>query len=174
MHMQGDDLPATFTGTRVEGAWEVAVPDGIYEVTVAVGDPTAGNDPQRDSINVEGVKAIDRFDATGIPNYTPERHRTASVTVPVTDGRLTLDAIGGTNTKIDFVEIAAKVNRAPVVTAPADTTVREGQAVDLTASASDADGDAWRSPPRACRPASRSTRTRAPSPAPRPRRARPR
>ncbi|WP_156103434.1 hypothetical protein [Deinococcus sp. YIM 77859] len=84
-------------------AWQRRVPNGTYTVTVGVGDPsrmafTSG--PSRHTINVEGVPLIDRFEPTV---ETPFRQATGTVTV--SDGLLTVDAIGGTNTKLNFIEI---------------------------------------------------------------------
>jgi hypothetical protein len=87
-------------------AWEVAVPNGSYTVTVAVGDPVAGTDPENYVIHVEGQTAIAGFVPSGA-NGSATRHATATVTVTVSDGRLTVDAIGGTNTKLDYVDVVA-------------------------------------------------------------------
>src|SRR5699024_6387953 len=105
MHMQGDDVP-DFNGTPVEGMWEIAVPDGTYEVTVAAGDANTNSDPEIHTINVEGENAIDEFVPSG-PAGSASHHETATVEVAVDDGRLTIDAVGGTNTKINYVDIAA-------------------------------------------------------------------
>jgi hypothetical protein len=105
IHMQ---FP-TASGTNVTtpGAWECSVANGSYTVTVAVGD--AGNFfDSSHRINVEGTTAIPNFVPTSATHFA-----TATVTVTVSDGRLTLNAIGGTNTKLDFVDIAP---------APTDTT----------------------------------------------------
>lgn len=78
--------------------WEIAVPNGVYDVTVSVGDQ-----PLYDSthfLNVEGTNAINGFVSTGGAEYSQ-----ATVSVTVNDGLLTIDAIGGTNTKINYVEI---------------------------------------------------------------------
>ncbi len=105
MHMQGDDVPPTFNGTAVEGAWEIAVPAGTYIVTFAVGDAQQGSSPEIHRINVEGQTAITNFIPSGA-NGSATRHAVATATVPVADGRLTLDATGGGfNTKIHYVEI---------------------------------------------------------------------
>lgn len=103
MHMQGDDVP-DFNGTPIAGVWEIAVPNGSYEVTVAVGDPAANSDPEVHTLNVEGESAVKDFVPTGAAGSITH-HKTATVEVTVTDGRLTLDAVGGTNTKIDYVDI---------------------------------------------------------------------
>jgi len=100
LHMQ---YPAEFanpTAVTTPAAWEYALPNGTYGVTVSVGDP-AFFDSQH-IINVEGVKVIDSFQGS------PEQpHNQATVQAKVTDGRLTIDAVGGYNTKINYVEIEA-------------------------------------------------------------------
>ncbi|PJJ57485.1 fibronectin type 3 domain-containing protein [Mumia flava] len=105
MHMQGADVP-DFNGTSVNGLWEMAVPNGTYDVTVAVGDPASNTDPEIHTLNVEGENAIEGFVPTGAAG-TAGHHATATVQVSVEDGRLTLDALGGTNTKIDYVEVSS-------------------------------------------------------------------
>ena len=106
VHMQGDDVGG-FNGTAVEGFWEITLPNGFYEVTAAVGDPDVNNyaqDPELHALRVEGVTAIQPFAPQGSAG-SDGHHQTATVTVEVTDGRLTLDAIGGTNSKINYVDI---------------------------------------------------------------------
>ncbi|NJM08279.1 hypothetical protein HC891_22020, partial [Candidatus Gracilibacteria bacterium] len=107
LHMQADDV-ASFNGTSAEGAWEVALPNGSYDVEVSVGDASVGFDPTTHVINVEGVSAISGF--TTVPGTAPmgaDRFRSATVQVTVNDGRLTIDAVGGTNTKINYLIIDA-------------------------------------------------------------------
>jgi len=114
VHMQYP-LGGTAVGAvTTPAAWEVAVPSGSYTVTVAVGDPVAGTDPENYVIHVEGQTAIAGYVPSGV-NGSATRHATATVTVPVSDGRLTVDAIGGTNTKLDYVDIASA---APDTTPP--------------------------------------------------------
>lgn len=78
------------------GSWEIAVPDGRYAVDVSVGDaaPTGTH-----AINVEGVPVIAGFDGTG------ELFEENGTTVDVTDGVLTVDCVGGQNTKINYVHV---------------------------------------------------------------------
>ncbi len=97
IHMQGNNAP-NFNGVRIPAAWEYALPDGRYSVTVSAGDQ-----PKYDSthkINVEGVTAIRPFQGSSTHEY-----ELGTVQVNVTDGRLTVDAMGGTNTKINYIEI---------------------------------------------------------------------
>ncbi len=99
MHMQY--FP--FNNTFPNAAWEIVVPNGLYEVTVSVGDVLAPNNNSTHVINVEGQNFI-TFAQAGVSG-TLARTRQATQTLPVTDGRLTVDAIGGTNTKINYVRI---------------------------------------------------------------------
>jgi glucose/arabinose dehydrogenase len=98
VHMQFTGTPAN--GVPVPARWEYALAPGTYRLTVAVGDPTAVFDSAH-QITAEATTLIDGFVPT-----SGERHRTVTADVLVDDGRLTLDAAGGTNTKIDYVDIA--------------------------------------------------------------------
>jgi hypothetical protein len=95
------------TAVRTPGAWEMSLPCGTYDVTVSVGDsryrPTSTDpgDSSVNRINVEGVNAISGFVPT-----SANRFQTATKTVRVCDGRLTIDAIGGTNTKLNYVDVS--------------------------------------------------------------------
>lgn len=125
MHMQYGDVAIPNNGVPLPGAWEIAIPNGTYEVTVAVGDAAAGTDPEFHTINVEGVTAIDQYEPSG-GDGAETRHQTATVTATVSDGKLTIDAIGGTNTKIDYliIEESAPADEAPA--APADVVATAG------------------------------------------------
>jgi hypothetical protein len=121
IHMQYGDVGGT-NGVLTAGAWEYALPNGTYDVTVSAGDQ-----PPYDSshtVRVEGVPAISGFVSTAAAEF-----RQATVTVAVTDGRLTVDAVGGTNTKLNYVEIATsytlKVNFSDAATAPPAGYVRD-------------------------------------------------
>ena len=80
------------------GAWEYALEDGSYEVTVSVGDPLYFDSSH--TINVEGVEAIANFQPS-----SSQKFATATTTVEVDDGKLTVDAMGGNNTKLNYIEI---------------------------------------------------------------------
>ena len=108
MQMQGNSVN-NFKGTAVEGIWEAQVINGNYDVTVTVGDGL-----QTDSkhyINVEGVSAI-----AGFVQTESNRFKSATVTISVSDGFLTIDAIGGINTKINTVTIHPSASKRPSVT----------------------------------------------------------
>ena len=98
IHMQ---YTAAGIGNKTFGAWEYNVPNGSYNVTVSVGDALAPTDSIY-AINVEGTVALAPTPASATAPF-----KTATVTVNVTDGKLTVDAKGGTNTKLNYVTIAA-------------------------------------------------------------------
>jgi len=93
------------------GAWEYAVPKGSYRVTVAAGDLAFVDSLHR--VNVEGTNAVPGFRPTA-----GDKVRTKTVTVQVDDGRLTIDPIGGTNTKLLYVELEGAGLATPSGPAP--------------------------------------------------------
>ena len=128
IHMQYGDVDGGdgTNGNKTAGAFERAVPNGWYQVNVSVGDQMGATayDSQH-TVNVEGVDRARPVPGDRGPRVR-DRHRRRS---RVTDGRLTIDAIGGTNTKLNYVEIDsttapvepdvhAKVRFADEATAP--------------------------------------------------------
>ncbi|MCW2621768.1 MAG: choice-of-anchor domain [Frankiales bacterium] len=97
MHMQHTGT----SGVNTPGSWELAVPNGAYNVTVAVGDDGNYVDSSH-WINAENQSVL----AATVPTTTV-KHATATRTVVVADGRLTLSPAGGTNTKIDYVDVTS-------------------------------------------------------------------
>ena len=105
MHMQSADVSGTFNGTVARAFWELALPNGEYTVTVGVGDPAPQpSDPEIHQINLENTSLINLFTPSGAAGAAT-RHATATKTVSVTDGALTVDAIGGRNTKISYIDV---------------------------------------------------------------------
>ena len=105
LHMQYDDVGGS-SGVTTEGVWEIALQDGFYEVEVGVGDAAidgAGTTPSH-TINVEGINLINSFVPSGAAGSTT-RFATGTTTVEVLDGRLTIDAEGGFNTKINYINV---------------------------------------------------------------------
>lgn len=98
IHLQYAPNVSNPAAVRTPAAWEYDLPDGTYRVTVSVGDSTFTDSTH--VINAEGVNLISGFTPTGDTRFTE-----ASQVVQVNDGRLTIDAIGGTNTKINYIEI---------------------------------------------------------------------
>jgi hypothetical protein len=94
------------TFVETPGAWEMALPCGTYTVTVSVGDSaftsssTALHDISTHRINLEGENVIAGFKPTDATKF-----QSATKTLSVCDGRLTIDAIGGVNTKLNYVDI---------------------------------------------------------------------
>uniref|UniRef100_UPI0023ED937A PKD domain-containing protein n=1 Tax=Eudoraea chungangensis TaxID=1481905 RepID=UPI0023ED937A len=110
IHMQYGDTGGS-NGVATEGKWEIEVPNGSYNVVVSVGDPSLdGTNPVDTtpfhSLNAEGTTLVDRYTPVRVAN-DPEQFTTGSAVVSVEDGRLTLDATGGFNTKINYVQITA-------------------------------------------------------------------
>ena len=128
IHLQYGDVGGT-SGVATAGAWEYTVANGQYQVLVSAGDQ-----PSYDSshtVRVEGVAAISGFVSTAAAEF-----RQATVTVPVTDGWLTVDAIGGTNTKLNYVVISRFTGTPPTPTGVAATPGDSQVALAWTASTS--------------------------------------
>jgi len=97
MHMQFSDVSA---GSQ-NGTWEMQLANGTYQVLVQLGDPSAESQGSTvHAIRAEGQTLL-TFPAPD--GQIGVRNGVANVTV--SDGRLTLDADGGTNTKIHLVTI---------------------------------------------------------------------
>jgi glucose/arabinose dehydrogenase len=98
--------------------WEFQLANGLYEVTVAVGDP-ANNDGVH-TINVEGVNFFNAVPDTNTFQVTTHQ-------VTVSDGRLTIDQGAAPNraTRIDYVHIVGLPSgpnaapATPIITEPA-------------------------------------------------------
>lgn len=90
------------TAAATAAAWEYTLTNGRYSVTVSMGDSAGGSNQM---LRAEGNNFLaSPFNTTttgGVPSY----FKLATLTVDVTDGRLTLDAVGGTDTRINYVEI---------------------------------------------------------------------
>jgi glucose/arabinose dehydrogenase len=100
----------TFIAMQTSPArWEYAVPSGTYDVTVAVGDPTTTTGSTH-RVAVEGEVAVNGFQATAADKF-----QISTVRVQVTDGEITLNAAGGTNTKLVFVDIVDANNTARTI-----------------------------------------------------------
>lgn len=93
-------LPPGSSGVTTPGSWEIAVPNGAYAVTVAVGDAGTATDSAHYA-NIEDQNGVAAFKPTAAV-----RHATATRVVTVTDGRLTLSPRAGANSKFHYVDIA--------------------------------------------------------------------
>jgi len=110
-HMQANNVPGTFQGVKTEGYWELKVPNGTYDATVSVGDGNISTAPEIHYVNIEGVNAISNFKPIGKQGDIG-RFKSNTIRVNVSDEHLTINANGGTNTKLNFANII------PVSTAP--------------------------------------------------------
>jgi uncharacterized delta-60 repeat protein len=87
-----------YNGT--DAKWEIALPNGMYEVRLVAGDPSEANSIYR--MNLEGAPAL-----SGAPSGDVRWFR-STVNVQLSDGRLTLsNAPGAMNNKICFIDIQA-------------------------------------------------------------------
>ncbi|MFT3789212.1 MAG: glycoside hydrolase family 2 TIM barrel-domain containing protein [Tepidisphaeraceae bacterium] len=96
-NINSDPAIDTFIHTQMGGTftWEYALPDGIYDVYMATGDPGYS-----DSINQFRVEGTPAQDSDGFDNFDNYLTR-----VRVSDGRLTVTPTGA-NAKLAFVQIA--------------------------------------------------------------------
>ncbi|MGD1920983.1 MAG: hypothetical protein ACFCAD_20160, partial [Pleurocapsa sp.] len=101
IHLQyPEDLvsPIAEISVKTPSAWEHDIANGSYFVTVGVGDSDFTDSSH--TINIEGESAISDFVPTEDLLFTE-----TTALVEVTDGKITIDAVGGDNTKLNFVEI---------------------------------------------------------------------
>ncbi|HXI57096.1 MAG TPA: PQQ-dependent sugar dehydrogenase, partial [Polyangia bacterium] len=97
-NINADQRLDTICQFHTGGVWEVAVPNGTYNVLVSIGDPAW---PSTYTLNVEGVNY---WNAVLV---NANHFASMSRTVTVSDGRLTLDQGSAADlaTRIDYVEI---------------------------------------------------------------------
>lgn len=107
MHMQYQQVgaPNCTANNCSTGTWEMALGEGTYQVTVALGDAASNADPEAHQVRVEGVPLLAEPLVPNGPAGSAGHHATGTQVVEVTDGELTVDAVGGTNTKIDYLEV---------------------------------------------------------------------
>ncbi|WP_230843611.1 Kelch repeat-containing protein [Gloeobacter morelensis] len=82
-------------------AWEYALPNGSYSVQITVGDPVYFGSEH--ALNVEGVPALEGYRTTASRPF-----KQVLVEAQVSDGKLSVDGVGGLYTKINTVEIASR------------------------------------------------------------------
>ncbi|MEO7423868.1 MAG: Ig-like domain-containing protein [Fibrobacteria bacterium] len=133
------------SGNNTQGAYEYAVPNGTYKVVVSVGDQVYDS---HHYINVEGTSVISNFVGASAAEFKRD-----STVVQVTDGRITVDAIGGQNTKLNYIHIVdagappdpvpvdLKINFGDAATVPPTGYLKDyGQAYSLRTSANQGTG----------------------------------
>ena len=117
------DLQKTYAHFEYPGAgaagaraWEMAVANGTYQVQISVGD-TAGAFDSNYNINVEGQSFMPDWvpanPINGSPNGGGFRSTLVTGVVTVTDGRLTIDSIGGENTEVQYLELERITDLTP-------------------------------------------------------------
>ncbi|MGY4800560.1 carbohydrate-binding protein [Teichococcus aerofrigidensis] len=105
-------------------AWEIALENGTYQLSLSIGD-SGGPFDSTYAVNVEGL-AFGRSwvpanpGGNGAQDGGGFRSTLQTGIVQVTDGRLTIDSIGGTNTELQYLEI----ERVP------DLTPSDGRSAD--------------------------------------------
>ena len=91
---------------HIDGSvWEIAVPSGTYTVHLVAGDPS--NIDSVYKIQAEGVVVV-----SGTPTASTHWFE-GTVTVTVSDGRLTVTPAGGNNNKIDYIDITSTAQNPP-------------------------------------------------------------
>jgi hypothetical protein len=95
-----------YGGVTTIGRWEAQLANGVYKVTVGVGDANASN-----SVYVLTAER-GTYGQSQLVNFTPSGttaatlFKTTTTTVSVSDGKLTIDPDdGGSNDKIDFIDV---------------------------------------------------------------------
>jgi uncharacterized delta-60 repeat protein len=97
--------------------WEVAVPKGLYAVTLVAGDPNNADATYK--MNLEGKPAI-----SGTPSGNT-RWFMSTLNVQVNDGRLTLtNAAGARNNRVCFIDIQAAAPGATAGAVKLNTPIR--------------------------------------------------
>ncbi|MEM9258993.1 MAG: hypothetical protein AAGA62_05065, partial [Bacteroidota bacterium] len=120
VHFQGDNIRNNSGAQSWAGQprgeevyWEMEVPNGTYEVTISLGDFANGSLDSRHSATIEGITIIPAFAPTA------GEIQQETMVVEVTDGLLTMNGVGGYNTKINYLDIVTTT--APAVSAQALT-----------------------------------------------------
>jgi hypothetical protein len=112
MTVQGTDVNNP-TLVKTPARWEYAIANGTYVVRAAVGDSAYLDSAHR--LNAEGAALL--------PEFLPAANRrffTQAQRVTVTDGKLSIDARGGNNTKLCYLEISVGDRPAVRKTSPTD------------------------------------------------------
>ncbi|MGM0560076.1 MAG: carbohydrate-binding protein [Pseudomonadota bacterium] len=145
---EASDLQKTYAHFEYPGAsgtparaWEMELENGTYQVTLSVGD-TAGAFDSNYNINVEGQSFMPDWvpanPINGSTNGGGFRSTLVTGMVTVTDGRLTIDSIGGDNTEIQYLAVEQVPDLTPgddrtadldysFFTAPVAASLEDGQ-----------------------------------------------
>ncbi len=136
IHAQPNTTGSGISGITAAADWQIAVPVGVYNVTMAVGEPngrsTNAADVETHQVVVEGTPLlatpfVQPAFAAPLVNLA-DHHRTATLReVAVTDGLLTLSFPQppiARNTKVNFIDIVQ------VVPAPTGVAATAGAGVN--------------------------------------------
>ncbi len=132
------DSLAQFADEGIEAIWEIGLPNGIYDLFIVCAD--VENSDQVHNLDVEGIVVPDPDGEDEIDEF--------NVTVPVFDGRLTIQqAEGAYNGKFAFIDIwlaiPPTVARAPSPEDEATDVPRDGIILEWTAGESAASHDVY-------------------------------
>lgn len=100
-HAVSDQRQDTFIRMQAGARWEIAVPNGQYDIVISVGDATAASN---NTLKVEGIPV---WSSTVCAAGT---FQTSALRMLVADGRITLD--NGGRTVLNYIDIAS-VGSAP-------------------------------------------------------------
>nr|WP_253942359.1 putative Ig domain-containing protein [Nocardioides sp. zg-1230] len=173
MHMQyqQQSAPNCTANNCNTGTWELALADGTYQVTGALGDPATNADPEAHQVRIEGVPLLAAPHVPSGPAGSAGHHATGTQVVEVADGELTVDAVGGTNTKLDYLEITPVTSGgggetvAQVSFQPASAPTPAGWSADTGELFTEARGYGWvRTEGGAAKTADTRVRTQDPDP----------
>jgi hypothetical protein len=117
-------------GTTAAGQWQATLANGVYNVTVGVGDATATDSVDRITAQPSTAKQV--ILVGGFRPTTAHHFYTATKKVRVSDGLLVLSPTGGHNTKLDYVIATPVTPTKPIVTPPAPDVTAPQAGVVLT------------------------------------------
>ncbi|HEV7299861.1 MAG TPA: DNRLRE domain-containing protein [Tepidisphaeraceae bacterium] len=119
------DTLARMQASGGASTWEIAVPNGTYQVKVVAGDPTVTSGATY-KINAEGTLLVN-----GSPTSS-NRWVTGTANVSVSDGKLTLtNASGAVDNRIAFVEITDASRTSSVPAVPTGVRARGASATSV-------------------------------------------
>ena len=115
---------------------------------MAVGDANTNADPEAHQVRAEGVPILANPHVPSGAAGSAGHHATGVQAVTVADGRLTLDAVGGTNAKVNYIEITPVTGGggetvAQVNFQPAGATTPSGWSADSGALFDTSRGYGW-------------------------------
>ncbi len=121
-----DERYDTFITMKSNATWDIEVPNGTYDVTIVAGDALSWVNRYY-AVDVEGTVALN------VQPTSAQRFATDTVTVTVTDGKLTLrSAPDGRSNNLAFIDIATADDGPAPTEAPAAPTNADASALSAT------------------------------------------